>query len=120
MRAREFIFEDEQKFHKDHLSVMPGMHKYPGLDNSNPYHMWRYMIAAGAYDGKGNGYRLAKDGPIGQKLTTMSYTDEDAAILNDTAKSFGVKKKQVSSIRSVEPENIHKTSPIKGFKGYAR
>jgi len=119
MRAREFVTEGE-KFHKDHLAAIPGMQMLPGLDNSNPYHMWRFIVAAGAHDGKGNGYSLAKDGPIGQKLNTITYSKEDGDIIRDTAKSMGLKIDQVSDQASHEPEGTNKTSPVKGFKGYKR
>lgn len=119
MRAKEFIVEAEQ-FHQDHLAAIPGMQMIPGLDNSNPYHMWRFIVAAGALDGKGNGYKLEKDGPIGQKLNTITYSKEDGDIIKQTAKSLGLKVNQVSDQASHEPETTNKTSPVKGFKGYTR
>ena len=46
MRAREFVAEDaHSKFHDDQLGPMPGMKRYDGLDNSNPYAMWRFIVA---------------------------------------------------------------------------
>lgn len=119
MRAKEFVTEGE-KFHKDHLSAIPGMQKLPELDNSNPYHMWRFIVAAGAHDGKGNGYDLPKDGPIGQKLNTITYSKEDGDIIKATAKSMGLKVNQVSDQASREPDGTNKASPVKGFKGYPR
>lgn len=119
MRAREFVVEGE-KFHQDHLAAIPGMQKLPGLDNSNPYHMWRFIVAAGAMDGKGNGHKLELDGPIGQKLNTVTYSKEDGDIIKQTAKSLGLKVNDVSDQASHEPSDTNKTSPVKGFKGYAR
>jgi len=54
MRANEFIVESMKEFSPEQLAAIPGMQKIPGLDNSNPYHMWRFIVAAGALDGKGN------------------------------------------------------------------
>jgi hypothetical protein len=119
MRAKEFVVEGE-KFHQDHLSAIPGMQMLPGLDNSNPYHMWRFIVASGALDGKGNGNKLELDGPIGQKLNTVTYSKEDGDIVKATAKSLGLKVDEVSSQASDEPNDTNKTSPIKGFKGYKR
>jgi len=120
MRAREFIRESSSKFGADQLDAMPGMEVLPGLDNSNPYHMWRFIVAAGALDGKGNGYKMSKDGPLGQKLNTISYTPEDAAIINATAKALGLKVNEVSDKESHEPADTDAISPIVGFKGYKR
>jgi hypothetical protein len=119
MRAREFVVEGE-KFHQDHLAAIPGMQMLPQLDNSNPYHMWRFIVAAGALDGKGNGYKLPLDGPIGQKLNTVTYSKEDGDIIKATAKALGLKSNTVSDQASREPEGTNKTSPVKGFKGYKR
>ena len=120
MRAKEFVSESKKDFAPDQLDAMPGMEVLPQLDNSNPYHMWRFIVAAGALDGKGNGYKMAKDGPLGQKLNTISYTPEDAAIINATAKSLGLDVKEVSDKKSHEPPDTQSKSPIKGFKGYPR
>ena len=120
MRARDFIRESSGNFEKDQLAAMPGMEKLPELDNSNPYHMWRFIVAAGALDGKGNGNKMVKNGPLGQKLNTISYTPEDAAIVKATAKALGLKIDQVSDNKSHEPSDTNNKSPIKGFKGYPR
>ena len=118
MRAREFIAESN--FDKDHQLAIPGAEKYMGLDNSNPYHMWRYIVAAGALDGKGNGYKLPLEGPTGQKLTTIAYTPEDQGILHATAKALGFKPTKMSRRDSTEPPEIHRVSPVKGFRGYSK
>jgi hypothetical protein len=120
MRANEFIVESMKEFSPEQLAAIPGMQKIPSLDNSNPYHMWRFIVAAGALDGKGNGYKLDLEGPLGQKLNTMTYTKEDGEIINATAKALGLKVEQVSSQESSEPDFIHKQSPVQGFKGYKR
>ena len=116
MRAREFIAESN--FEKNHQLAIPGAEKYMGLDNSNPYHMWRFIVASGALDHKGNGNKLALEGPTGQKLTTIAYTPEEADMLHATAKSLGFKPTKMTGRKSEEPPEIHKVSPVKGFKGY--
>ena len=118
MRAREFV--TESNFNKDHQAAIPGAEKYMDLDNSNPYHMWRYMVAVGARDGKGNGHKLPLEGPTGQKLTTVAYSKEDENILHDTAKMLGFKPTKMSNRDSVEPNDIHRVSPVRAFKGYSR
>jgi hypothetical protein len=120
MRAKEFISESTKDFSPEQKAAIPGMQKIPELDNSNPYHMWRFIVAAGALDGKGNGNKLDLDGPLGQKLNTMTYSKEDGEIINATARALGLKVDQVSSQESTEPDYIQKVSPVKGFKGYPR
>lgn len=118
MRAREFV--TESNFQKNHQLVIPGAEKYMDLDNSNPYHMWRYIVAAGARDGKGNGYKLPLEGPTGQKLTTIAYSKEDEDILHDTARILGFKPTKLTDRNSIEPEEIHRVSPVNSFKGYRK
>ena len=45
MRAREFIVE-RKDFLPSQKAAIPGMQRFPQLDNSNPYHMWRFIVAA--------------------------------------------------------------------------
>lgn len=124
MRAREFVAEDaHSKFHDDQLGPMTGMKRYDGLDNSNPYAMWRFIVAAAGQpkqDQTDPTAPLSKDGPIGQKLSTLSYTKADAEILDATARAMGEKGTVISSQESTEPATTNKISPVKGFQGYPR
>lgn len=124
MRAFEFIVEDSHsKFHDDQLGPMPGMKRYDGLDNSNPYMMWRYLVAVAGQPKKDEfdaTPALPKGGPTGQKMVSLSYTQADADILDATAKSLGEVGTEISSQESTEPKSTHKISPVKGFKGYKR
>lgn len=122
MRAKEFVTEDaHSKFRDDQLGPMPGMMRYDGLDNSSPYKMWRFMVmAAGQPLDDENGHPMAKDGPIGQKMSTLAYSQADADILSATARALGEKGTVLSSQESTEPTDTHKASPIRAFKGYGR
>jgi len=121
MRARDFILEAHEKFSDEQLGPMAGAERYDGLDNSNPYAMWRFIVAAAGMGGKDNPHPpLQKLGPIGQKLSTLAYSDGDADILNATAKAMGEKGTTISSRKSEEPKTVNKTSPVKGFAGYPR
>ena len=124
MRAREFISESSHSaFSKEQLGPMPGMMRYDGLDNSNPYAMWRFLVAA-AGQPKTNEVDstepLSANGPIGQKMSSMAYSKADAEILAATAKAMGEKGTVISSQESTEPDTVYKTSPVKGFQGYPR
>jgi len=124
MRAKEFIVEDaHSKFHDDQLGPMPGMKRYDGLDNSNPYAMWRFIVAVAGQPKKDEfdaTDTLSKIGPIGQKMSTLAYSKADAEILAATARAMGESGTEISSQESTEPVTTNKTSPIKGFAGYPR
>jgi len=123
VRAREFVTEAQGRFHDWQLGPMTGMKKYPGIDNSNPYHMWRFLVAAAGMpksDEVDPTLPLSKDGPVGQKLSSLAYTQADADILDATARHLGEKGVEVSSQASTEPVDTNKLSPIKGFKGYGK
>ena len=122
MRAKEFISEEtHSKFRDDQLGPMPGMMRYDGLDNSSPYKMWRFLVAAaGQPIDKENGHQMANTGPIGQKMSSLAYSQADADILAATAQALGEKGTVLSSQESTEPTDTHKTSPVKAFKGYGR
>jgi hypothetical protein len=124
MRAREFVVEAQSKLPKNHQDATPDMRTHPGLDNSSPYLPWRFSahFLAGA-DGK-NPYEHepSKLGPNGQALVTVGYTDVEDAMIKQAEKAFGAEAhaKNLTSRGSAEANYINKTSPVKGFKGYAR
>ena len=124
MRAREFILE-RKDFLPSQKAAIPGMQKFPGLDNSNPYHMWRFIVAAAGQGHNPNdttepARALELEGPIGQKLNTVTYSTADKDIIDATAKSLGLEIQQVSSQPSEEPKYVQTSSPVKPFKGYPR
>ena len=118
MRAREFVTEDQSRFHDYQLGPMTGMKKYPGIDNSNPYHMWRFIVAAAGQGHNPNDTTepardLELDGPIGQKLNTITYSSADKEILDATATSLGLEVQEISTQPSEEPKFVQNTS-LKG------
>jgi len=117
MRAREFIREDaNETLTPDERTAIPNMEKFNDLDNSNPYMMWRFMVAAAGEPE----FKMARQGPTGQKFVTVGYTQADVDIINATAKTMGVKGTRISTRSSTEGPGAGVVSPIKGFKGYPR
>ena len=120
MRAQEFI--GEGALPKSHADATPDMRKHPGLDNSSPYAPWRFAahFLAGA-DGK-NPYEHEpnKEGPSGQKLVTVGYTDVEDAMIKQAERAFGAQAhaKNLTSRGSGETGDTGKASPIRGFRGY--
>jgi hypothetical protein len=117
MRAREFVVEAAtEKLTPDERTAIPDMEKFNSLDNSNPYGMWRFMVAAAGEPE----FKMARSGPTNQKFVTVAYTDVDAEIINATAKTMGVKGTQITTRNSTEGPGAGVVSPIRAFKGYPR
>jgi hypothetical protein len=96
-----------------HQSATPGMKSHKSLDNSSPYAPWRFAAHfLGGADGK-NPYEHepAKEGPNGQSLVTVSYSDGDEAIIAQAEKAFGVSATRLSPTGSSETKEVNKKSP---------
>lgn len=121
MRAKDFISEAHSKFPEEHSGPMTGMKRYDKLDNSNPYMMWRFLVAAAGQPlDKENGHHMATQSPTGQKMTSLAYSKADEAILDATSRAMGEPGTEMSSMASTEPSFTNKTSPVRAFKGYKR
>ena len=83
----------------------------------SPYTQWRFGIAmAGAPD-----YPTPPAGAFAGDPLLATYSDADLEIINAAAKSVGAGRiSKITDNRSTEPEYVNKTSPVKGFQGYAR
>jgi hypothetical protein len=112
MRAKEFIVESD-KLRRSAEAAIPDAHFYPSLDNSSPYHSYRYGVAlAGSPD-----YPMDKDGPTQSKMVTLAYTDADAEIINAANKTMGVKGKALTSKHSQESSTVDaNNSPVATIK----
>ena len=127
MRAQEFIVEDRKgDLHPDQESVMPSTHRVRdngGYDRTN--HMNRMMMAAAMHDGKSR-KAIPRDQMdpaswVEKYNTAHPYTKEEDNMIHGAMKTIGSDHhKVISDHRSIEPEGIHKVSPVKGFKGYPR
>jgi hypothetical protein len=121
MRAKDFISEAHSKFPEEHSGPMTGIKRYDKLDNSNPYQMWRFLVAAAGQPlDDENGHPMSKESPTGQKMATLAYSKADQAILDATSQAMGEPGTELSSMESTEPSFTNKTSPVKAFKGYKR
>lgn len=113
----ESLNEEHSKFSDEQLGPMTGMKRYDGLDNSNPYAMWRFIVAAAGHPGESD---MSTEGPTGSKMVSLAYTQADADILDATAKKMGETGTVISDMASTEPASVNKLSPVIGFKGYTR
>ena len=110
MRASEFI--KEGKLRKGAVASIPNAHIYPDLDNSSPYHAYRFGVAmAGAPD-----YIMDKDGPSGQHMVTIGYSKACNDITQSTAKKLGFKRKGLTSAGSNETDTVGTVSPVANWQ----
>jgi hypothetical protein len=104
-----------------HQSATPGLRSHHKLDNSSPYHPWRFaayfLAGAGAPDGKYE-HQPAKDGPNGQSLIAAAYTEGERRILDQAAKAFGPEAAHIklSPDGSTEVDYINTVSPFRQRK----
>jgi len=108
MRANEFIKEDENDFSDSAKSAMPNGTVWPDLDNSSPYHAFRFGVALAGSPDK----TMPKNGPTGQKMVTVAYTKEEQDILKQTGKRMGFKSKHIANPPSQETSDVLKASPV--------
>lgn len=107
MKINEIV--TESKLRKSADASIPGAKKWNGLDNSSPYHAFRFGIAlAGSPD-----RTMPLDGPFGQKLLTIGYTEADNEIIRATANEFGFSAEQLTPEGSTESESVNNASPVK-------
>lgn len=132
MRAREFVVEQRfgaakdvpamaSKLPKSQRNAMKGMISMPDISQTkqggSPYTQWRFGIAmAGAPD-----YPTPPAGAFAGDPLLATYSDADLEIINAAAKNVGAGRvNKLTDNRSTEADWVNKTSPVKGFRGYAR
>ena len=127
MRAQEFISEDRKgKIPGGAGNAMTGAHRMRdngGYDRAN--HLNRVMMAAACHDGKSQS-AVSRDvmdpaSWVEKYNTAHPYTAEEDNMIHGALKTIGADYHDVvSDRRSLETPDTHKTSPVKGFKGYSR
>ena len=112
MRAKEFIPEGKkssEQLPKSARASLPNAEYWPELDNSTPYHAFRFSVAMAGQPK----HDMPKEGPThGQKLVTIGYTKADKEIVDSTAKSLGYKGKPLSTDKSEEEPDVNIQSPV--------
>ena len=114
MKIKEIITEriGTKKLRKTSIKSLPNAEKWPELDNSSPYHAYRFGVAlAGAPE-----HDMDRDGPTGQSMMTVGYTDADEEILNRAGRNLGFKSKKLSSDGSLENDKTNTCTPVANRK----
>lgn len=123
MKIKDIIAESKADRDNDgipdsHQTATPGLRSHHKLDNSSPYHPWRfaalYLAGAGAPDGKYD-HEPAKDGPNGQSLVAAAYSEGERRILDQAEKAFGREASytQLTPDGSTEITATQKVSPVR-------
>jgi len=125
MKIKDIIFESKSQVGDDanndgipdsHQSATPGLRSHHKLDNSSPYHPWRFAayFLGGAGDGKYE-HEPNKDGTNGQSLIAAAYSEGERAILDQAAKAFGweANHTKLTPDGSTEVDTVHKVSPVR-------
>jgi hypothetical protein len=99
-------------------TATPGLRSHQKLNNSDPYHPWRFaaLFLGGAGDASGKyEHEPSKDGPNGQSLVAAAYSEGERRILDQAAKAFGAEAKhlQLTPDGSTETKSVNKTSPTR-------
>ncbi len=99
-------------------TATPGLRSHQNLDNSSPYHPWRFAayFLGGAGDPSGEyEHEPSKDGPNGQSLVAAAYSEGERRILDQAAKAFGPEADhiQLTPDGSTEVKEVNKTSPTR-------
>ena len=108
MRAKEFIQETTKPIRKSVKGALPSGRIHYTLDNSNPYHSYRYGIALASSPDDD----MFTDGPYGSKLLTVGYTEADREIIEKADKILGVKSTPISADNSIEVDTTNTVSPV--------
>lgn len=129
MRARDFVREGfsakpKAQLNPDHQSTSSGTHlaRDPG-GYDRIYHLNRFMMAAACADGKDKNKIPNIDASSwNEKYNTIHpYTEAEHNMIHQAMATVPTDGGEiVKDHRSQEPDYVHKTSPVTGFKGYKR
>ena len=127
MRAREFITE-ATALPPEQADPMNHVYTLPGVKASDPYQIYRLGVAiARARSDAGtdkipNMPEWSPEAAFGEDAVIAGFNGNVASAIDHALKMSGlpIKKKQVSTPNSVEPDSVVKQSPVKPFKVYSR
>ena len=123
MRANEFISESYKghgKLHPEQEATMPRAHRFAGTAD-RIYDLNRAMMAVACSDGKSFPHHGSDaESWVGRNNLANPLTDEEHKMLHHAYDAIGIEINDAVSHPNTEPDNVHKHSPMTGFKGYKR
>ena len=126
MRAREFVTE-EKTLPPEQADPMNHVFTLPGVKSSDPYQIYRLGVAiararsdAGTNDPIPNMPEWSAQAAFGEDAVIAGFNAGVEPAIDYALKMAGlpVKKVQISTPNSLEPDLVNHTSPINSFKGY--
>jgi hypothetical protein len=125
MRAREFITE-QKTLPPEQADPMSHVYTLPGVKSSDPYQIYRLGVAiARARSDAGtdkipNLPEWSAEAAFGEDAVIAGFNASVEPAIDYALKMAGlpVKKVQISTPNSLEPDLVNRTSPINSFKGY--
>jgi hypothetical protein len=126
MRAREFVTE-EKNLPPEQADPMSHVFVLPGVKSSDPYQIYRLgvAIARARSDAGTDGItdqlpNWTPEAAFGEDAVIAGFNDGVGPAIDHALKMAGmpVKKVQVSTPDSVEPNLVNAQSPVKPFAGY--
>jgi len=127
MRANEFIFEATAddgshgkrrgKLHPDVQSAMGMIHRVAGTADRT-YDLNRAMMAVASSNGKEFSHEPTGESWVARSNMAAPYTKEEHDMLHHAYGAIGTPVQSATDDHRREPDDIHKVSPVKGFKGY--
>jgi len=128
MRAREFIAEDirdkKGNISSEHSAPFSNTSTLPGqnMNHGNAYlHSLFLKALAGAGAGDTPSVNMGEKNWASGDPIISPYHPIEEEMIDNASRHVGDKgRKKWGNSRSEEPENVHKISPVKGFKGYPR
>jgi len=123
MRAREFIVERDGKISHRHQQATRGLDLFRDKKRTNSdYVLNRVMMAVAMADGTDAPVKLDQKSWVGTQRSAHPYTQEEQNMLKQAFRAAGAEWNDVNEgdMDSEEMNDVNKTSPVKGFKGYPR
>jgi len=127
MRANEFIFEATAddgshgkrrgKLHPDVQSAMGMIHRVAGTADRT-YDLNRAMMAVASSNGKEFSHEPTGESWVARSNMAAPYTKEEHDMLHHAYGAIGTPVQSATDDHRREPDDIHRISPVKGFKGY--
>lgn len=122
MRASEFINEGKKgKVPKRHHEAQPGAYRFMDDATNTTYHLNRIMMATAMSDGSStNPLKMDDESFVGKNNMAYPFTDLEHNMMQQAFNTVNPTnaKTLIRDRSSVELDDVHKVSPIKGFKGY--
>tara|TARA_R110000868_G_scaffold244626_4_gene500992 strand:+ start:179 stop:562 length:384 start_codon:yes stop_codon:yes gene_type:complete len=127
MRASEFIFEAtaddgshgkrKGKLHPDVQSAMGMIHRVAGTADRT-YDLNRAMMAVASSNGKEFSHVPTGESWVARSNMAAPYTKEEHDMLHHAYGAIGTPVQSATDDHRREPDDTHRISPVKGFKGY--